>query len=97
MTTKNLSDFTFVSKYSKYLPSENRRETWQESVMRSRLMMLKKYAEYPEAIPFIVRAYDDVLNKKCLGSMRSLQFAGKPIEKHNARTVSYTHLTLPMS
>lgn len=85
MTTKNLSDFTFVSKYSKYLPSENRRETWQESVMRSRQMMLKKYAEYPEAIPFIVRAYDDVLNKKCLGSMRSLQFAGKPIEKHNAR------------
>jgi ribonucleoside-diphosphate reductase alpha chain len=85
MTTKNLSDFTFVSKYSRYIPEDNRRETWQESVMRSRQMMLKKYAKHPNVVPFIVRAYDDVLNKKCLGSMRSLQFAGKPIEKHNAR------------
>ena len=85
MTTKNLSDFTFVSKYSRYLTEHNRRETWSESVMRSRQMMLRKYASHPEVVPFIVRAYDDVLNKKCLGSMRSLQFAGEPIEKHNAR------------
>lgn len=85
MTIKNLSDFTFVSKYSKYDPSLGRRETWEECVKRSRSMMLKKYKAYPAAIPFIVRAYDDVLAKKVLPSMRSMQFAGDPIEKHNAR------------
>ena len=85
MTTKNLSDFTFVSKYSKYMEDRNRRETWEECVMRSRKMMIKKYKDYPLAIPFIVRAYDDVLTKKILPSMRSMQFAGPAIEKHNAR------------
>jgi len=85
MTTKNLSEFTFQSKYAKYLPEQNRRETWEECVMRSRQMMLEKYKAYPEAVPFIVRAYDDVLAKKVLPSMRSMQFAGDPIFKHNAR------------
>jgi ribonucleoside-diphosphate reductase alpha chain len=85
MTTKNMSEFTFTSKYAKYLPEENRRETWEECVMRSRAMMLRKYKAYPAAVPFIVRAYDDVLNKKVLPSMRSMQFAGPAIEKHNAR------------
>ena len=85
MTTRNLSEFTFQSKYAKYLPEELRRETWEECVMRSRSMMLEKYKAYPEAIPFIVRAYDDVLAKKVLPSMRSMQFAGDPIFKHNAR------------
>ena len=74
MTLKNLSDFTFQSKYAKYLPDEQRRETWEECVMRSRAMMLEKYKNYPESIPFIVRAYDDVLSKKVLPSMRSMQF-----------------------
>lgn len=85
MTTKNLSEFTFTSKYAKYLPEENRRETWEECVMRSRAMMLERYKAYPVAVPFIVRAYDDVLAKKVLPSMRSMQFAGDPIFKHNAR------------
>ena len=85
MTTKNLSDFTFTSKYAKYLPESKRRETWEETVMRSRAMMIKKYKDSPMAIPFIVRAYDDVLAKKVLPSMRSMQFAGDPIFKHNAR------------
>ena len=85
MTAKNLSEFTFQSKYAKYLPEERRRETWEECVMRSRSMMLEKYKAYPVAVPFIVRAYDDVLAKKVLPSMRSMQFAGDPIFKHNAR------------
>lgn len=85
MTLKNLSDFTFVSKYAKYKPDEARRETWDECVLRSRAMMLEKYKDYPEVVPFVVRAYDDVLAKKVLPSMRSMQFAGDPIFKHNAR------------
>ena len=85
MTAKNMSEFTFTSKYAKFLPEHNRRETWEECVLRSRAMMLKKYKAYPAAVPFIVRAYDDVLNKKVLPSMRSMQFAGPAIEKHNAR------------
>ena len=48
-------------------------------------MMLKQYADCPEVIPEIVRAFDAVESKKVLGSQRALQFAGPPIFKHNAR------------
>lgn len=85
MTAKNMSEFTFTSKYARFIPEENRRETWEECVMRSRSMMLERYKAYPAAVPFIVRAYDDVLHKKVLPSMRSMQFAGPAIFKHNAR------------
>lgn len=85
MTTKNLAEFTTVSKYARYIQEENRRESWEEMVLRSRAMMLEKYKGSPNVVPFIVRAYDDVMSKKVLPSMRALQFAGDPILKHNAR------------
>jgi ribonucleoside-triphosphate reductase (thioredoxin) len=77
LATKILSDITVHMKYAKFLPNENRRETWEELVTRNKEMHLKKYPKLSEEIE---QAYKLVYQKKVLPSMRSLQFGGKPIE-----------------
>ena len=72
-----LSDITVHMKYAKFVPELNRRETWEELVKRNLDMHIKKY---PQLEAEIRDAYVFVYNKKVLPSMRSLQFAGKPIE-----------------
>ena len=75
-STQILSEITVYMKYARYLPNKNRRETWQELVTRNRKMHIKKY---PDLKDEIMNAYKLVLKKKILPSMRSMQFAGKPI------------------
>ena len=73
-----LSDITVHMKYAKYLPEQQRRENWVELCTRNKDMHIKKYPELKEEITQI---YDNfVIPKKVLPSMRSMQFAGKPIE-----------------
>lgn len=77
ISKKILSDVTVFMKYAKYQPSLNRRETWEELVTRNKEMHQKKY---PKLHDEIEQAYKLVYDKKVLPSMRSMQFAGKPIE-----------------
>ena len=77
ISTKILSDITVYMKYARYIPEKKRRETWKELVERNKKMHIKKY---PELKSQIEKAYKFVLDKKVLPSMRSMQFAGKPIE-----------------
>jgi ribonucleoside-diphosphate reductase alpha chain len=64
-------------KYAKYQPELKRRETWKELVKRNMDMHIKTYPNLKEEIKEV---YKFVSNKKILPSMRSMQFAGKPIE-----------------
>ncbi len=65
-------------KYAKFLPKKQRRETWEEICYRNRDMHLDKY---PHLTAEILNLYNKfVIPKKILPSMRSAQFAGKPIE-----------------
>jgi ribonucleoside-triphosphate reductase len=82
LEAKILSEITTFMKYAKYLPKKQRRETWKELVDRNKDMHLKKFPQLAEQIE---EAYQFVYDKKILPSMRSLQFAGKPIEINNAR------------
>ena len=77
LNNKILSDITVHMKYAKYLPDLNRRESWEELVLRNISMHIK---QYPLLKNEITEAYQMVYNKKVLPSMRSMQFAGKPIE-----------------
>ena len=75
---KIASDITVNMKYAKFVPALNRRETWEEICYRNRNMHLDKY---PELSAEIINVYNDfIIPKKVLPSMRSAQFAGKPIE-----------------
>ena len=77
VSTQILSDITVYMKYARYLPEKKRRETWDELVARNMEMHMKKYPELKQEIK---DAYQFVYDKKVLPSMRSMQFAGKPIE-----------------
>jgi len=77
ISTKILSDITVYMKYAKYQPELQRRETWKELVTRNMEMHIKKYPKLKQEIK---DNYKFVYDKKVLPSMRSMQFAGKPIE-----------------
>lgn len=93
--TKNveiLSDVTVFMKYSKFQKNLNRRETWEEICYRNRNMHLDKY---PNLSAEILNLYNNfIIPKKVLPSMRSMQFAGKPIELSPNRI--YNCCFLPM-
>ena len=86
-----LSDITVYMKYAKYVPELNRRETWSELVDRNKEMHLEKFPQLKDEIE---TAYKLVYDKKVLPSMRSLQFAGRPIELNNARIFNCSFLPI---
>ena len=79
-----LSDLTVFMKYAKYLPELQRRESWFEVVDRNRQMHLDRNPN-PKIRERIHEAYQLVEQKKVLPSMRSMQFAGKPMDLNNSR------------
>ena len=85
MSLKSLMNYSFVSKYARWIPEKKRRETWDEAVSRVKQMMLSKYSDIPEVKDDIDWAYEMMRKKRVLGSQRALQFGGKPIFKHNPR------------
>jgi ribonucleoside-diphosphate reductase alpha chain len=91
VTQEILSEITTYMKYSKYVPEKKRRETWNELVTRNKEMHQTKF---PQLKNEIEEAYKLVYDKKVLPSMRSLQFAGKPIELNNARIFNCSFLPL---
>ena len=93
MTISNeiLSDITVFMKYAKYIPELQRRETWEELVTRNKSMHLKKF---PALASEIEEAYKLVYDKKILPSMRSMQFAGKPIEISPNRIYNCAYLPI---
>ena len=86
-----LSDIVVYNKYAKYLPSKQRRETWKELVTRNKNMHL---AKFPKLKDEIEEVYKLVYDKKVLPSMRSLQFAGKPIQINNSRIFNCSYLPI---
>ncbi len=86
-----LSDIVVYNKYAKYLPSKQRRETWEELVTRNKNMHLSKFPKLKDEIEEV---YKLVYNKKVLPSMRSLQFAGKPISLNNSRIFNCSYLPI---
>ncbi len=77
LSSKILSDITVYMKYARFNHDLNRRETWDEIVTRNKEMHLKKFPNLKEEIDNV---YQLVYDKKVLPSMRSMQFAGKPID-----------------
>ena len=86
-----LSSLTIFSKYAKYLPDKQRRETWDEIVDRYELMMCTKYPSLSQQIK------DNAVyirQKKVLPSMRAMQFAGVAMEVNNARGYNCAYLPI---
>ncbi len=82
MSLVEMEKFTFTSKYAGYLEKKKRRENWTESTNRLCDMFLEKYPNHKELVEEVRVG---IRKKRILGSQRALQFAGKPMFKHNAR------------
>jgi len=78
-------------KYSKYKKGLKRRESWKELVDRNKNMHTKKFTHLAKEIE---AAYSFVYDKKVLPSMRSMQFAGKPIEISPNRVYNCAYLPI---
>lgn len=86
-----LSDIVVYNKYAKYLPSLQRRETWNDIITRYLSMMIKKY---PKLSDEIMLKGQFLYQKKVLPSMRALQFAGAAIEKNEARGYNCSYMPI---
>ena len=91
ISQKILSDIVVYNKYAKYIPGLKRRETWKELVTRNKEMHQSKFPQLKEEIESV---YKLVYDKKVLPSMRSLQFAGKPIVINNSRIFNCSYLPI---
>lgn len=92
ISQKILSSITVFSKYSRYNKDLGRREIWEEIILRNKEM---HKAKYPELADMIDEVYErSVYPKKVLPSMRSLQFAGKAIERNPSRIYNCAYLPI---
>jgi ribonucleoside-triphosphate reductase len=88
---ESLSKTIIWSKYAKYIPELQRRETWDEIIDRYEKMLCDKYPNLKERI---IENSQFIRDKKVLPSMRALQFSGKAIEVNPAR--AYNCCFLPI-
>ena len=78
--------FIHLSRYSRWIPEQNRRETWEETISRyftffeSHLQKLHKY-KMPDKLKKQLKDY--ILDLKIMPSMRCLMTAGEALEKEN--------------
>lgn len=92
ISQKILSDIVVFNKYAKHIPELHRRETWEEICDRNMQMHIKRFPELRDTIENIYEQY--VLTRKILPSMRSMQFAGKPIELSHSRVYNCAYVPM---
>lgn len=86
-----LSEITAYDKFHRQLRVEKRRETWKETVDRSRDMMNRRF---PRLSRLINEAYDEVFAKTVLPSMRGLQYGGASVESKENRIYNCSFVAL---
>jgi len=78
--------FIHLSRYSRWMPQENRRETWEETVSRYFTFFesyLQKMHKYKLTDRLQNQLKDYILDLKIMPSMRCLMTAGEALEKEN--------------
>lgn len=80
-----VQDYIHASKYARYLPDQQRREIYEETVSRVESMHLRRFAHLPDILPDIRHAFSLVYDKRVLPSMRSMQFGGRAVEVNHNR------------
>ena len=79
-------NFIALSRYAKWVPEENRRETWNETVDRYFVFMLdhlfKEYSYEPSS-KLIQELKEAVLKRNVMPSMRAVMTSGPALERDN--------------
>ena len=82
--------FIALSRYARWLPTDNRRETWEETVDRWFEWMAGKFPELRDR-PDVKEA---VLNLEVMPSMRTLMTAGDAADRDNTCTFNCSFLAI---
>ena len=86
LSNKLLSDMVTYKNYARYLPHLARRESFEEIVNRKMIMDLDKFGSLSKSLSKnIMKAYEQVHDRKVMPSMRGMQFAGEAISRNNVR------------
>ena len=87
----NYQRFIHVSRYARYLPEQQRRETWEETVTRLTNFIRK---HKPELNKDIDKIHSAVLNLEVMPSMRLLMTAGEACERDNISAYNCSYLAM---
>ncbi len=91
MSKQALQDYVFTSKYSRYLPEMQRRETFDEAVERVIGMHRRHFAaKNIDVEDLLAVAEQGMKARRVLGSQRAMQFGGEPILRKHARLYNCT-------
>jgi ribonucleoside-diphosphate reductase alpha chain len=91
MSVQALQDYVFTSKYSRFIPEKQRRETFEEAVDRVIDMHLRHFTAKGLDVEDLLSVCATAMKKRLvLGSQRAMQFGGDPILKKHARIYNCT-------
>ena len=91
----NYQSFIHMSRYSRWLEEEERRETWEETIDRYLSFItdnLKENYSYSISGKELGELRDGMLNLKVLGSMRALMTAGPALARENVAGYNCSYL-----
>ena len=98
MTTKlpsTYQEIIHLSRYSRYLPDKQRRETWEETVDRLiQYLMVKLPDDKPELAAELVPLREAILTLEVMPSMRLLMTAGEACERDNISAYNCSYLAI---
>jgi ribonucleoside-diphosphate reductase alpha chain len=101
MTTNKLptdyQNFIALSRYARWLPEKNRRETWDETISRYFDFMdkhLKENTKYKLTKPVRDELTKDIAELKIMPSMRALMTAGPALEKNHIAGYNCAYLSV---
>lgn len=86
----------FLTKYSRWIPEKNRRETWSETVYRYISYMCKQSKKFKVTLDsdLVKELYEAILNLEVMPSMRCMMTAGKALDKDSSAgyNCAYLHI-----
>lgn len=90
-------EYIHLSRYSRWLPNENRRETWVETVDRYFNFFdehLKEYQNYKLDSKIRNELREAVLNQQIMPSMRCLMTAGEALKRENVAGYNCSYIAI---
>ena len=93
----SLQEFIFISRYSRWINSLSRRETWNETIQRFMTCIVKHIKlnnNYDLPIKIQNLLHNNILNMKVMPSMRALMSAGIALKKNNIAAYNCAYITI---
>jgi ribonucleoside-triphosphate reductase (thioredoxin) len=88
--TTNYEDFIHISRYARFIPTESRRETYQDTVDRWWEYMTNKFPILTQ-MTYIKKAIED---KEVMPSMRTMMAAGEALDRNHIAAYNCSYLAV---